>query len=234
MRRQTGLAAWTVRHDLEILVEQPAIKELLEVPPHRLHVGGVVRVIRVLGVDPVPDACGQAFELLDMSEHRFTTEPRELRDAHALFNLFFTGDAELLFHLHLDGEPVRVPAGATRHEATLHRLIATEEVLVNPGPDVMKARQTVRGRRTLIKHPRVATLSQRDGPLEDVVRLPTCEFGLLDGHKLEFGADRAKHGSPSMNSHIVVNEMNAAVRPLLCEPCPKSSSTMNSLRPTGH
>jgi hypothetical protein len=38
-----------------------------------------------------------------------------------------------------------------------------------------------------------------------VVRLPAGEFGLLDVYEVEFGADRAKHGSPHLNSLIVVN-----------------------------
>ena len=142
--RQRRATARAVRDDLQILVQQSLVEELLEVPPHRLHVGGVKRVVRVLHVGPVADALGETLELPDVREDRFATESRELFDADLFDDRFLPRDPQLLLDLHLDGQAVRVPAGATRHVSTLHGLVTAEEVLVDPRPHVVKPRFPVR------------------------------------------------------------------------------------------
>ena len=96
---------------------------------------------------------------------------------------------------------MRVPAGATRDESALHRLVATEEVLVDPRPDVVQAGLAVGGRRTLVEDPRLGALALLHGTREDVVGPPAGQFGLFESHEVKFGADGAKHKSPSMSLH---------------------------------
>src|ERR1019366_5838608 len=120
-----------------------------------------------------------------------------------------------LFDLDLHGQTVGVPTGPARHVATAHGLITAEEVLIDPRPHVVKSRLAIRRRRALVEDPRLGALAQLHRAFEDVVGPPASEFGLFDGHKFKFGANRAKHGSPSMNSHIVVNLMTASIRHLL-------------------
>jgi hypothetical protein len=95
-------------------------------------------------------------------------------------------------------------------------VITTEEILIDSSPHVMESREAVRRRRSLIENPGFCPLAKLHGALENVVRLPSGEFDLFNGHKFEVGADGAKHGSPSMNPHIVVNEVILAIRRLLC------------------
>src|ERR1039457_3611844 len=101
---------------------------------------------------------------------------------------------ELLFHLHLDRQAVGVPASATSDETALHGLVATEEILVDASPHVVQSGHTVGGGRTLIEHPRVGALAMFHRARKDVVRLPASQFGFFYGHKINVGADGAKHG----------------------------------------
>ncbi len=89
-------------NDLEVFVQQAVLEELLQVPPDRLDVLAVERVVRVLHVGPVADALGQSLELADEGEDRFAAEPRELLDADLLDDRLLPRDAELLLDLDLD------------------------------------------------------------------------------------------------------------------------------------
>ena len=164
------------------------------------------REVRVLHVDPVPDALGEPLELPDVGEDRLATEPRELLDADLLDDRLLPRDAELLLDLDLDGQAVGVPARAARDESALHRLVPTEEVLVDARPHVMEARHAVRGGRTLVEDPRLGAFAVFHRALEDVVGPPAGQFGLFESHEIEFGADGAKHVSPLKILHIVLNQ----------------------------
>ena len=194
--RERGAAARTVRDDLEVLVQESVVEELLEVPPHRLDVLRVEGVVGVFHVGPVPDALGEPLELPHERQDRFTTQPRELLHADLLDDRLLARDAELLLDLDLDGESVRVPAGATGDEAALHRLVATEQVLVDARPHVVEPGLAVRRGRALVEDPRLGAFAVLHRTREDVVRPPAGEFGLFESHKIEFGVDGAKHESP--------------------------------------
>jgi hypothetical protein len=79
----------------------------------------------------------------------------------------------------------------------------------------MKSRLTVGRRRSFIKDPGLGAGSKGQGPLEDVVCLPSSKFGLFDGDKIEISADRAEHWSPSVSLSMVVNPITRAIRPVL-------------------
>jgi len=209
-------AARAVGNDLEVLIQQTVFEELLEVPPHRFDVGRMERVVRVLHVGPVPDALGEPLEFADEGEDRFAAQPRELFDADLLDDRLLARDAQLLLHLDLDGQSVGVPTGATSDVAALHCLVAAEEVLVDPGPHVMKSGLAIGRGRTLVEDPRLGAFAVLHGPREDVIRPPAGQFGFFESHKIKFGADGAKHESPSMCHHIVLNRESALNRPLRC------------------
>src|ERR1700731_3202309 len=97
-----------------------------------------------------------------------------------------------------------IPTGAARDVAPLHGLVPTEQVLVDPSPDVVKAGHAVGGGRTLVEDPGLPPFALAHGAREDVVLAPTGQFGLFKGYKIKFGADRAKHKSPSVSSSIVL------------------------------
>ncbi len=89
---QRRAAARAVRDDLQVLVKQTPIEKLLKLPPHRLHVGRVKRVVRVLHVGPVADALGQLLELVDVDEHRLLAQPGEFTDADLLDDVALARD----------------------------------------------------------------------------------------------------------------------------------------------
>ena len=187
--RQSRPAAGAVRHDLEVLVQQTLVEELLEVPPDRLDVRRVQRPVRRVHVDPVADARRQAGELVDVGVHRLAAQPGELGDAHLRLDLLLARDPEPLLHLHLDREPVGVPAGPAGHVRPVHGAEAAEEVLVDPGPGVVEPRHPVGRRRALVEDPRRCALALGDGPLEDAVLGPTGQLGLLEGDEVDVGGN---------------------------------------------
>ena len=187
--RQCRAAARAVGHDLEVLVEQPLVEELLQVPPHRFDVGRVERPVGLVHVDPVADAGGQAGELVDVGVHRLPAQPGELGDADLLLYLLLARDAELLLDLHLDREPVGVPPGPAGHEGAVHRAEPAEEVLVDPGPDMVQARHPVGGGRALVEHPGWRARAPLNGAFEHAVRRPAGQLGLLEGDEVDVGGD---------------------------------------------
>ncbi len=192
--RQRRPAARAVRHDLQILVEQALVEELLQVPPDGLDVGRVQRPVGRVHVDPVADARRQAGELVHVGIDGLAAEPGELGDADLRLDLLLPRDAELLLHFDLDRQPVGVPAGAASHVGAVHRAEAAEEVLVDPGPDVVQAGHAVCRRRALVEDPGLGVLALLDGALEDALRRPAGQFGLLEGDEVDVGGDGCEHG----------------------------------------
>ena len=99
------------------------------------------------------------------------------------------GDAELLLDLHLDREPVGVPPGPAGHVRPVHGAESAEEVLVDPGPDVVQAGHAVGGRRALVEDPWRRALALLNGAFEDAVRRPAGQLGLLEGNEVDVGGD---------------------------------------------
>ena len=84
---QCGAAPGAVRDHLDVLVEEPLVPEVLEVPPHRLDVLGGEGPVGAVDVDPVADPLGQGLPLVDVVAHRLAAEPGELGDADLLLDL---------------------------------------------------------------------------------------------------------------------------------------------------
>src|ERR1019366_9205069 len=168
----------------------------------------------VLHVGPVANTFSQPLEFPDVGQDRLATQPRELGDADLLFNLLLARNAELLFDLDLNGQTVGVPSRTARDEVPLHRLVTTEEILVDARPHVVQARHAVGRGRSFVEDPRFGTLALGHGASEYVVLPPAGQFGLFNGYIIKFGADRAKHVSPSVSSSIVLKGSTGAVAAL--------------------
>ena len=155
---------------------------------------GVQRPVGRVHVDPVADALRQAGELVDVGIDGLAAQPRELGDADLRLDLLLAGDAELLLHLDLDGEPVGVPARSAGHVRPAHGAEAAEEILVDAGPDVVQAGHAVGRRRALVEDPRLGPRALLDGALEDAVRRPAGQFVLLEGDEVDVRGDGCEHG----------------------------------------
>ena len=192
---QRRAAARTVRDDLDVLVEQLLFPEALQVRPDRLHVLGGEGPVGVVDVDPVADALGERLPLAHVITHRLLAQAGELGDPHLVLDLALGRDAQLLLHLHLDGQSVGVPAGLAGDGVAPHGPVAAEEVLVDPGPDVVETRSAVGRGRALVEDPRLGSGPQLDRPLEHPVGGPPGQLLVLEGGEIGIGGDRAEHGN---------------------------------------
>ena len=189
---QCGPTSWAVRHHLDVLVQQVLVPQVLQVPPDRLHVLRREGPVGGIDVHPEPDPLGERLPLVHVVAHRRTTQPRELGDTHLLLDLALVGDPELALHLDLHREAVGVPAGPAGNRVAPHGPIAAEQVLVDPGPDMVEAGPTVGRRRPFVEHPGLRTVPQLDGALEDAVLGPSGELVDLQGGEISFGGHRAE------------------------------------------
>ena len=197
---QAGLAAGAVGRAAVVLVDQPALPQLLEDPPAALDVVVVVGDVRVLHVRPEGDALGQFLEIADVAVDALAAFGVELGDAVGL-DLGLGAEAELLLHLDLDGQAVGVPARLAGHAVAAHRLVAREQVLDDAGHDVVDAGPPVRRRRPLVEHEQVAFGALRDAAAEDVALAPEVEDAGLERGEADAGVDGAEelglgHGWP--------------------------------------
>ncbi len=87
-----------------------------------------------------------------MAQHRLAAAGVELGDPEGL-DVALAGEAQLLFHGELHRQAVAVPAGAARDVEATHRPVAGEQVLEDPGFDVVGAGLAVGGGRALIEDP---------------------------------------------------------------------------------
>ncbi len=133
---QRRLVTRAVGDDLELLVEQAALINRLQCPPHRLHVAGVERAVGVLQIDPEPDPLGQPVPVLHMTEDPLPADRVELGDPKAL-DVALGGEAELCLHGELDGQAVAIPAALALDVVAAHRLVAGEDVLEHAGEHVV-------------------------------------------------------------------------------------------------
>ncbi len=174
VRGQRGAAAGAVGHDLVTLIQQLALMDLLQRPPHRLDVIGVQCAIGVLQVDPEADALGQTVPLLQIRPHRLPALGVEPRDPIRL-DLVLAGDPQFLLHPDLHRQAVAVPAALALHLIAAHRLVARVDVLEHARQHVVRARAPVGGGGSLIEHPRLRSLAQAHGLREDVALAPALQ-----------------------------------------------------------
>ena len=91
---------------------------------------------------------------------------------------------QFLLDFDLDGQAVRIPAGLARHEVSLHRAMAAEQILDRAREDVMNAGPSVRRWRSLEEHERRAHPRARAAPREQLFARPLLEQRLLELHRL--------------------------------------------------
>ena len=108
MVRQRRVAARAMHCRAVRLVEEPALPQVLEDPPARLHVVVGVGDVGMLEVDPEPDPFGQLVPVNNVGKHRLLAKPVELGDPVRL-NVLLPLRPDLLLDLHLDGKPMSVP-----------------------------------------------------------------------------------------------------------------------------
>ena len=189
--RQRRSAARAVRQNLVPAIEQILVEERLERPPHALDVVVRERDVRMVVVEPVPDARAEPLPLVAIREHALAAAPIELDHAERL-DLLLAADAELLLDLDLDRQAVRVPAGLSRHAKSLHRAIAAEQILDRAREHVVNARTSVRRRRAFKEHecrragPRVERL------LKQMLVFPTRQQLALDVVRRTIGRKQLK------------------------------------------
>ena len=197
---QGGAAARAVRRDAVVLDQQPLVVDLLQRPPHRLHVLGRHGPVGVFEVDPVAHPFGQRGPLVDVTGHRGAAAVVELLDAVRL-DVGLAGEAELLLHRQLDGQAVAVPAGLAVDVEALHRLEAGEDVLERARLDVGRAGHAVGGGRAFVERPARRAVGLGQGRLEGLVLLPEGEHIVLHRRQIDLRRDCVV---PGLGGHLIL------------------------------
>ena len=130
----------------------------------RLDVAVVERGVRVVHVHPVGDALRQVLPRLDVAHHALAAARVEAVDAVRL-DLLLAGQPQLLLHLQLHGQAVRVPPALADDVVAPHGLVAGDDVLEHPRQDVVDARRAVGRGRALVEHEQGLLLVHLPAPL---------------------------------------------------------------------
>ena len=123
MRGQSGSGSWAVGLNGIAFVEESFVVKLLQNPPNRFHVFGVVGNVRVLHVNPIAHGIGQLLPLPGKTHHRFSAGGVVVFDADGFTYVFF-GQVQLFFHLQFNGQAMGIPAGLAQHPKSLHGFVA--------------------------------------------------------------------------------------------------------------
>ena len=136
--------------------------------------------VRGIGIDPIAHAGGHFSEFINVTKHRLPAAGIELGDPVSLYVLF-AGEPELLFDEKLNRQPMAIPAGLAGDMKALHGSVPREDVLKDPGFDMVGARSAICGRWALVEDPggSALTLGYRGG--KDTLTLPHLQNLVLQG-----------------------------------------------------
>ncbi|CAM5348471.1 hypothetical protein SCYAM73S_07417 [Streptomyces cyaneofuscatus] len=183
---EAGAAARAPGGDAVVLDQQVLVEDLLQRPPHGVHVLRVHRAVRVVQVDPVPHTRRELGEGVGVPGHGLTALGVELGDAERL-DVLLAVEAQFFFHGEFDRQAVTVPAGLPAHVVALHGAEAGEDVLEDAGLDVVGAGHAVGGGRALVEDPLGAALGLVEALGEHLVLLPEVENGVLQRGQVDLG-----------------------------------------------
>lgn len=183
---EAGAAPRAPGGDAVVLDQQVLVEDLLQRPPHGVHVLRVHRAVRVVQVDPVAHAGRQLGERVGVPGHRLTALGVELGDAERL-DVLLAVEAQLLLDRELDRQAVAVPAGLAADVIALHGAEAREDVLEDAGLDVVGARHPVGGGRALVEDPLGAALGLVEALGEDLALAPEVEHGVFERGQVDLG-----------------------------------------------
>ena len=179
-------------HHLEALVDQPLVPELLDHPPHRLHVPRVHGLVVVVEIHPASEPRDGLAPLGDVA----------LDDGAALGVVAGHADlgdglgrrhAERAVDFLLDRQPVAVPAEAAFDPVALHRPVPRHDVLQHRTHEVAVMGQSGGERRAVVEDVGGLVVRVLDGAAEHVVLLPVPEHAVL--HRNERERSGRRHGS---------------------------------------
>lgn len=187
---EAGAAARAPGGDPVVLHQQALGEDLLQRPPHALDVLRVHGAVGLVEIDPVAHARGEFGEGVGVTGHRLAALRVELRDAVRL-DVLLAVEPEFLLDRQLDRQPVAVPAGLAGDVVAAHGAEAGEDVLEDPGLDVVGAGHAVRGRRALVEDPLGTPPGLLQGASEDLVLAPEVEHGVLQRGQVDLRGDLA-------------------------------------------
>ncbi len=137
-------------------------------------------------VEPEAETFTHLTPLVDVLVHRRLAARIELGDAE-LLDLLLAADLQRTLNLELDRETMSVPSGLSRHGEPGHLLVASEDVLVRAGEDVVKTGEPIGGGRSFVEHIGRRVATHLEAALKDMVALPE-----LEDLELRLGKARAR------------------------------------------
>ena len=172
--RKGRAASRAVGHDLVALVQHVLVPELLQDPPYRFYVLVMKGDVRIVEVEPETESPRELVPLVQIGEDARLAFLVEGLDPVFLY-LILSVEAQLVLHLDLDGQPVRVPARLPHDTVTPHRLVPADEILDRAGHGMVHAGPAVRGRRALVEDEGIVGGTFLDAAGEDAFPLPELE-----------------------------------------------------------
>ena len=205
MGGQAGDAAGAVGGAAPIFVEQALFPELLEYPPAGFNVAVFQGDIRVFQVNPEPDAVGHFLPLFDIAKDAFAAAAVEFGDA-VFLDVALGGQAQFLFYRHFHGQAVGVPAALAGHLIALHGAVAADDILENPGQDMVDPGAAVGGGRPFVhrKEGRVGAFGHRAAeniPFFPVVQHFGVQVGETDPARNHIKHSRHTSAQSAMGQH---------------------------------
>lgn len=190
MIAEAGAAAGAVHGHLVVAEEQPAVPELAKDPPQRLDVLVIIGIVAIL-IDPVGDAAGEGFPLLDVLPDALAAQAIKLGNAE-LFDIGFAIEAKFFFNLDLNRQAVGVPTfTATDDAMALHGPVAEDHILKRAANDMVQTRTTIGRRRAFIEDKR--PLAAGEGAFNDPIGMPPGQDLFLQPGKGNIRSDRFEH-----------------------------------------
>ena len=187
-----GAAAGAVGDYLVALVEKALFVYGLQRPPLRLYIVVVIGDVWVIHIRPEAHAVGHYLPLALVLPYGFLALLDEGDNAVLLY-LLFSVEAQLFFHLQLNGKAVGIPPGLTQHVVTPHGLVAGDYILHGTGQYMAYVGLAVGGRRAVKEGVGGGALPKLDALFEYLVILPEFQRLLLAFHEIQRGRNFLVH-----------------------------------------
>ena len=206
MLRKPRPAARTPRHHIPALIQPALLMAGFEKMPDGIVILVRLRMIRIAPVHPIPQPDGLLRDNVGEPVNAPLAQIHELAHPKRLY-IALGLKAQLLFHLHLDPQPLPVEPILKALVVPLHRPKAQEHILIRPPPGVMHPHRIIGGNRPIDKRispigPLIARhILPRYPPL-----LPPPQHLALHSHKIGLRINGIEHSCGLLVCSLIMRD----------------------------